>query len=113
MFAPARLCTSRVPRRSRIDATIAAVVVLPFVAEITALPLGQARGQGADRVRLEAQQDLAGQARAAAAGAAGERAGGARGRRGHLQPHAGTSTRSACGTARIVAGVVPIGSPSA
>ena len=38
MFAPARLCTSRAPVRSRMPATIAAVVVLPLVAEITALP---------------------------------------------------------------------------
>ena len=38
MFAPARLWTSREPVRSRIDATIAAVVVLPLVAEITTLP---------------------------------------------------------------------------
>ena len=38
MFAPARLCTSVSPERSRIAATIAAVVVLPFVALITALP---------------------------------------------------------------------------
>ena len=38
MFAPARLWTSRAPVRSRIDATIAAVVVLPLVALITTLP---------------------------------------------------------------------------
>src|SRR3712207_8979892 len=31
----------RAPRRSRIEATIAAVVVLPFVAEMTALPFGR------------------------------------------------------------------------
>ena len=41
MFAPARLWTRRVPERSRIAATIAAVVVLPFVAEMTALPCGR------------------------------------------------------------------------
>ena len=38
MFAPARLWTRRVPVRSRIDATIAALVVLPLVAEMTTLP---------------------------------------------------------------------------
>jgi hypothetical protein len=38
MLAPARLCTSVSPPRSRIAAVIAAVVVLPLVALITALP---------------------------------------------------------------------------
>jgi hypothetical protein len=38
MLAPARLWTSVSPVRSRIDAVIAALVVLPFVALITALP---------------------------------------------------------------------------
>ena len=38
MFAPALLCTSLVPQLSSIPAAIAAVVVLPLVAEITALP---------------------------------------------------------------------------
>ena len=40
MFAPARLWTSRTPARSRIAAIIAAVVVLPFVAETTTDPCG-------------------------------------------------------------------------
>ena len=40
MFAPARLWTSRVPVRPRIVAIIAAVVVLPLVAETTTLPCG-------------------------------------------------------------------------
>jgi hypothetical protein len=43
MFAPARLCTSVSPVRSRIAAAIAAVVVFPFVAEITALPCASRR----------------------------------------------------------------------
>ncbi len=38
MFAPARLWTSRAPVRSSTEATIAAVVVLPLVAESTTLP---------------------------------------------------------------------------
>ena len=38
MLAPARLCTSRTPSRSRIAAAIAAVVVLPLVAETNTLP---------------------------------------------------------------------------
>jgi hypothetical protein len=38
MFAPARLWTSDSPLRSSTAAVIAAVVVLPFVALITALP---------------------------------------------------------------------------
>ena len=40
MFAPARLWTSAIPARSRIEATIAAVVVLPLVAEMTTEPRG-------------------------------------------------------------------------
>jgi biotin carboxyl carrier protein len=39
-FAPARLCASR-RRGRRISAAIAAVVVLPFVAETTAVPPGR------------------------------------------------------------------------
>jgi len=38
MFAPARLWTSRAPVRSRIEATMAAVVVFPLVAETTTEP---------------------------------------------------------------------------
>ena len=38
MFAPARLWTRVIPARSSIEATIAAVVVLPLVAEITPIP---------------------------------------------------------------------------
>ena len=114
MFAPARLWTSREPVRSRIEATIAAVVVLPLVAEITTLPCSSRAGQQADRVRLEARQHLAGQrGAAAAAGAAGERADGLRrGQLGGEQAH-GAMTCSAPGWTRTVAGRSAIGSPSA
>ena len=78
MFAPARLCTRRVPERSRIAATIAAVVVLPFVAEITALPCGRRPARRAIASGSRRMQDLAGQARRAAPAAPRERAGGAR-----------------------------------
>src|SRR5262249_2309393 len=71
----------------------------------------------ADRVVLERDQDLAGKARApSTAGFAREpadRAGG--GNRGaeHRHRPSGTSTRTAPGTARTVAGSSAIGSPSA
>ena len=71
-------------------------------------------GEQADRVRLEAGQQLAGQRRAAAAaGAARERADGL-GRRDLGREQAqGTITRSAPGCTRTVAGRSAIGSPSA
>ena len=78
MFAPARLWTSRAPSPSRIAATIAAVVVLPLVAEITALPSRRRAGQPRHRLRLEAHEQLAGQARPAAPAAARQRPRGAR-----------------------------------
>ena len=114
MFAPARLWTRCAPVRSRMPATIAAVVVLPLVAEITALPRSQPGGQAPDGVGLEAHQELSGQRGAPAAGAARQRAGGAGGR--HLDPergHAGSSTCTAAGSARKVIGSSPTGSPSA
>ena len=112
MFAPARLCTSRVPVRPRIAAIIAAVVVLPLVAETTTLPCGQPRRQPRDRVRLGPHQHLAGQRRAAAARQPRSGSGGARGEQPRLQPH-GTITRSAPGSTRTVVGSSAIGSPSA
>ena len=78
MFAPARLCTRRAPERSRIAATIAAVVVLPFVAEMTALPCGRRCARRSIAAGLHAHEQLARQARAAAAAAPRQRAGGAR-----------------------------------
>ena len=114
MFAPARLCTSVSPVRSRIAAAIAAVVVLPFVALITALPCASRRAEQADRVRLQPREHLAGQRRpAAAAGGAHERADRLGG--GHLraQQRHGTSTFSARGTTLMVTGRSAIGSPSA
>ena len=51
MFAPAWLCTSGTPARSKIPAAIAAVVVLPLVAEISTLPRGRRAPSVADRVR--------------------------------------------------------------
>ena len=95
----------RCPRGS--PAAIAAVVVLPFVAEITAQPLRKAapraRSIGA---RVEAQQHLAGKARAAASRAAATR------RRPSARAPAASRVRSAlmraaapgraAGTTRIV-----------
>ena len=112
MFAPARLWTSFVPVRPRMAATMAAVVVLPLVAETTTLPLRQAGGEARDGVRLGAHQHLAGQRRPAAAGQARDGARRAGGEQPRLQPH-GAITRSAPGLTRTVAGRSAIGSPSA
>ena len=73
----------------------------------------QPGGERRDRVRLQAQQHLAGQRGAAAAGAPRQRAGGAGG--GELRADHGTGQRTgtAWGTQEIVTGVAPIGSPSA
>ena len=103
------------PARSSTVETIAAVVVLPLVAEITTLPRAQPAGEPLDRVRLHAREHLAGQRRAAAApGRAGEAADGARGGQPGGEPHRhGASTRSVPGTTSMVAGSSAIGSPSA
>ena len=87
MFAPARLWTSFVPVRPRIAATIAAVVVLPLVAETTTLPSRQAGGEPRDGVRLGAHQHLPGQRGPAAAGQARDGARRAGGEQPRLQPH--------------------------
>ena len=88
MLAPARLCTSVWPPRSRIRAAIAAVVVLPFVAERIALVSGRESRSIASR--LHPQQQLAGQRRATAAGQARGRPGGPGCQL--ARPHAGSST---------------------
>ena len=107
MFAPARLWTSRTPPRPRIEATIAAVVVFPFVALMIELPPGRRADSVADRVRLHAQQQPAGQRRAAAAGAPGQHADAAGGGDLEAEQRHGARTRRALGTARIVAGRHP------
>jgi hypothetical protein len=43
MFEPARLCTTGLPARSRAAAIIAAVVVLPFVADTSSEPASSSR----------------------------------------------------------------------
>ena len=113
MFAPARLWTSRTPPRPRIEATIAAVVVFPFVALMIELPPGRRADSspiacgsmrsssrpGSDVPPRPARRDSTPTPRAAAT----------------LSPSRrhGARTRRALGTARIVAGVIPTGSPSA
>ena len=115
MFAPARLCTSRVPARSSTVETIAAVVVLPLVAEITTLPRDSRPASRSIACGSTRVSTLPGQRRAAAAaGGAGEPADGARGRQPGGEPHRhGASTRSVPGTTSTVAGSSAIGSPSA
>ena len=77
---------------------MAADVVLPFVALMTALPCGSRLGQQPDGVRLQPGEDLAGQRRpAAAARGADERADRLGGRHLRGQQAHGTSTRSARG----------------
>ena len=73
MFAPGALCTSATPACSKIPAAIAAVVVLPLVAETSALPCASRRAEVADRIWLEPQQHLARNARGAATAQARER----------------------------------------
>ena len=114
MFAPARLWTSVSPVRSRIAAAIAAVVVLPFVALITALPCASRRASspiacGSSRVSTLPGSDVP-PPRPAARTTRADRLGG-----GHLraQQRHGTSTFSARGTTLMVTGRSAIGSPSA
>ena len=59
MFEPARLCTTAVPARSSAAAIIAAVVVLPFVAETSTAP---------SRARADMRAERVGREPAAAAG---------------------------------------------
>ena len=63
--------------------------------------------------RLHAQQQPAGQRRAAAPGAPGQHADAAGGGDLDSEQRHGARTRRALGTARMVAGVIPTGSPSA
>ena len=91
-FAPESLCATRTLGR-RISATIAAVVVFPFVAETSTEPWESRRAKHVDRARIELPEELAGQRRpAAAAGDARERAGRAHGRR--LDARAGSVAAS-------------------
>ena len=73
MLAPAWLWTGAIPAASRIAAAIAAVVVLPLVAEISTLP-AQAGAERADRVGIEPHQHFPGALVAAAAAQPRERA---------------------------------------
>ena len=114
MLAPALLCTSRSPVRSRIAAVIAAVVVLPFVALITALPCASRRARipiacGSSRVSTLPGSDVP-PPRPAARTTRADRLGG-----GHLraQQRHGTSTFNERGTTLMVTGRSAIGSPSA
>ena len=112
MLAPARLWTRRVPVRPRIDATIAAVVVLPLVAETTTLPRGS-RAASREMARGSARiSTLPGSDVPPRPASAGGGAGGAGGEQAGPQPH-GAITRNPPGTTRTVAGSSAIGSPSA
>ena len=75
--------------------------------------LRQAARELADRAGLQAHEQLARQARAAAPRSLRQRARGARDGDLRREHHAGTRTRTAWGMTRIVNGVLPIGSPSA
>ena len=72
-FAPAALCASRC-RGRRISAAIAVVVVLPFVAETTAVPVREPRGEAVDRAAVELGEELARDRRAAAGSRGASRA---------------------------------------
>ena len=101
-----------VPVRPRIAATIAAVVVLPLVAETTTLPCGSRAASRAIACGSARISTLPGSDVPPRPGQAGSGSGGARGEQPRLQPH-GTITRSAPGSTRTVAGSSAIGSPSA
>ena len=115
MFAPARLWTTGMPARLSTDATIAAVVVLPLVAEITTEPRGRRADSSEIAPGSSAISTLPGRlvppprparrassptARAAAILAPSMR-------------HAGTIIRTAPGSTRTVTGSSAIASPSA
>ena len=51
MFEPARLCTSGLPERSSAAAIMAAVVVLPLVADTSTEPPSSSLDMRAERVR--------------------------------------------------------------
>ena len=82
MFAPARLWTSRTPPRPRIEATIAAVVVLPFVA----LMIGAAAGRRAATARRSRAAPCAGAPGRAATCRRARRGATARRRRARRRP---------------------------
>ena len=114
MFEPARLCTTGLPARSRAAAIIAAVVVLPFVADTSTEPASSSRDMRSQRARRGLQQQApggggaAGAAHAAAGGPCqpGEQA-------GEPEHQDGAMTRRQRRSTRMIAGVAPIGSPSA
>ena len=67
MFEPARLCTTGRPARSSAAAIIAAVVVLPLVAETSTEPASSSRDMRASARGDSLQQQAAGRGRAAGA----------------------------------------------
>ena len=100
------------PVRPRIVATIAAVVVLPLVAETTTLPCGSRAASRAIACGSARISTLPGSDVAAAPGEPRRGAGRPRRQQPCLQPH-GAITRSAPGSTRTVVGRSAIGSPSA
>ena len=105
MFEPALLWTTCSPERSRIAAIIAAVVVLPLVAETTAAPSSSSLAHPVERARADAQQQPAGERRAAAAAeAAAERAHGAGEQAPEAEHQRGTITRRQRGSTSTRAG---------
>ena len=97
-FAPDRVVRERVPRGARISAAIAAVVVLPFVAETSAEPCGSRAARRSIAPGSSFQSSLPGQRRAAAGAARAARAAPPRARRA-ISRASGTGAR----TARAVA----------
>jgi len=98
------LCAIR-RRGRRISATIALVVVFPFVAETSTDPSGSLRARRSIGARIQLPEQLSGQRRAAAAaGKARERARGARGRglerERERRAHAANRTRPDRGVTR-------------
>ena len=114
MFEPARLCTIGLPERSSAAAIMAAVVVLPFVADTSTEPASSsldmrasARGEALSSTRPGAVVPP----RAPDAATGGPREPGEEA--GEPEHQDGAMTRRQRRSTRIMAGVAPIGSPSA
>ena len=116
MFAPARLCTSRAPRALEDRGGHRGGRRLAVRGRDDRAAALQARREAADRVRLEAHEQLARAALVPPRPARRDSAPAARAAAtlASSDAHAsGSRTRSAPGTARMVIGSSPIGSPSA
>ncbi len=118
MFDPARLCTSGRPARSRMAASMAAVVVLPLVADTSTEPSSRRRpmvriAPGLMRSSIRPGAVVPPLRPSPRLVARSSRASASSGSRHQEAGPAGTTMRRQRLSTVIVAGVVAIGSPSA